>query len=184
MSTTAGSRAASSRARPHGALTVLASCLVVTACGPILVVSDGPSGGAAASNAELSQDTLRGTIAVVGAEPLTTVVIDAGPARMPLEGRAVEALRRVNGLEVRLEGRREGRAYVAESFRVRGADGKPAADGILEVSGDSVFLVTPEGERLGHTPVPAALRGWVGDRVWIAGTVGGEPRAWGRIGDL
>lgn len=180
----AGSRRGSRTARFPVALTALASCVVLAACGPIIVVSDGAPGGAAGSGAELSQDTVRGTIAVVGAEPLTTVVIDAGPSRMPVEGEAVETLRTVSGLEVRLEGRREGRAYVAEAFRVRAADGVPAADGMLELSGDSVFLTTPEGERLFYTPVPSALRAWVGDRVWIAGTVGGEPQAWGRIEDL
>lgn len=128
-------------------------------------------------------DTLRGTIAVVGADPMTRVILRTDDQRVTLRGSATDRLRRVTGLVVRVTGRRDGAAMTVTSFRVREAEGLPAADGILEVDGDTAVLVTPDGERLRYSPVPTALRARAGARVWIAGPVGGEPQAWGVIGE-
>lgn len=127
-------------------------------------------------------DTLRGTVAVVGADPLTRVVLRTGSTGIGLEGPAADTLRRVNGLVVRVEGRLQDSVMTVTGFRVREADGLPAADGILEIEGDAAVLVTPTGERLRYAPIPSALRDVAGERVWIAGAVGSEPQAWGVIG--
>lgn len=127
-------------------------------------------------------DTLRGAVSVVGADPLTRVVLRTGDDQIRLEGPGAETLRRVNGLIVQVEGRLQDSTMTVAGFHVRAADGLPAADGILEIEGDTAVLVTPAGERLRYAPAPSALRGQAGKRVWIAGETGSEPRAWGVIG--
>lgn len=133
------------------------------------------------ADAVAAPDTLRGTVMVVGADPMTRVVLRTDTGRVSLEGEAADRLRRVNGLGVRVDGRLAGSAMTVVDFRVREADGMPAADGILELDGDTAVLVTATGRRLRYTPVPSALRARVGARVWIAGRADGAPQAWGVI---
>lgn len=127
-------------------------------------------------------DSLRGTVAVVGAEPLTRVVLQtAAGEQLRLEGDLTPLLQRVDGLEVLVEGRLEKRGLQVTSFRVVGASGVPAADGYLELEAGAAVLVGTDGVKLRFTPVPRALRGHAGHRVWIAGAPGGEPVSWGVI---
>lgn len=139
------------------------------------------TGGDPAPAGDPAPDTLRGTVMVVGADPVTRVVLRTAAGRVGLEGEAADRLRRVNGLGVRVDGRVDGATMIVTGFRVREADGLPAADGVLEVDGDTAVLVTATGERLRYAPVPSALRARAGARVWIAGEVGGAPQAWGVI---
>lgn len=125
-------------------------------------------------------DTARGTVAVVGADPVSQVVLSAGGERLVLEGEATVELRRVDGLDVRVRGERDGGRIRVMSFEVIGAHGLVATDGVLEVRGDTAVVVTAEGERA-YAPVPSDLRQHEGERVWIAGPAGGEPQAWGVI---
>lgn len=164
----------SARHRLHPVAPLLA--FLLGACAP------SPDAGDAAASGGAMTDTLRGTVAVVGADPLTRVVLRTGAVGIDLEGPEADTLRRVNGLVVRVEGRLQDSVMTVTGFRVREADGLPAADGILEIHGDSAVLVTPTGERLQYAPVPSALRAAAGKRVWIAGPVGSEPQAWGVIG--
>ncbi|MDX1675778.1 MAG: hypothetical protein R3314_13375, partial [Longimicrobiales bacterium] len=113
-------------------------------------------------------------------DPATRVVLRSDGARLTVEGPAEATLRRVAGLGVRVDGRRDGSTIRAVGFRVREAAGMPAADGTLEVRGDTAVLFTPGG-RLRYVPVPAALKARDGARVWIAGQAGREPQAWGVI---
>lgn len=126
-------------------------------------------------------DTIRGAVAVVGAEPLTQVVLRTDGRQVRLDGPATDELRQVHGLVVQADGRLRDGAMTVTGFRVREADGLPAADGTLEVRGDTAVLVTASGGRLEWTPVPSALRTRAGQRVWIAGPPGSEPQAWGVI---
>lgn len=147
--------------------------------------ADGTIGGDArgpdAAADTVATDTVRGTVAVVGADPVTHVVLRIGDGTVSVEGPATDGLRRVNGLGVEAAGRVDGAAMHVTDFRVREAEGLPAADGILEIHGDTAVLIGPGDERRRYTPVPASLRARAGARVWIAGQVGGEPQAWGVI---
>ncbi len=156
------------------ALTALALTLAA------LTALAGCAGGPGAGE-PMAADTLMGTVRVVGADPATMVVLATADGRVTLRGDATDGLRRVNGLVVWVRGTARDDAMEVTGFRVREADGIPAADGILELDGDTAVLVTPDGARLRYTPVPTALRGRVGARVWIAGRAGGEPQAWGVI---
>lgn len=159
---------------------LLAGCAVFTgaprhpAAGSSALVGNLDRGGAI--------DSLRGTVAVVGAEPLTRVVLQSvAGEQLQIEGRAATLLRRLDGIDVLVGGRfARGRLQVG-SFRVVGANGRPAADGVLALEGTAAVLVGANGVRLHFTPAPLTLRDHVGSRVWIAGVPGGEPEAWGVI---
>lgn len=144
------------------------------------------SGGAGTGMGQVAvdapADTLRGTVLVVGADPVTQVVLRTEHGRVTLQGPALDQLRRVNGIGVRVDGRLEGTTMTAAGFRVREVDGVPAADGTLEIDGATAILTTPDGRRLRYAPVPTSLRARAGQHVWIAGRPGGEPQAWGVIG--
>jgi hypothetical protein len=165
---------------PGGPPALLAPALALAVAVALGACAGGSGGGG--PDPDAAPDTVRGTVLVVGADPMTRVVLRTGDGRLDLEGPEADRLRRVNGLGVRVDGRIDGAAMTVTGFRVREADGLPAADGILELDGDAAVLVTAAGERLRYTPVPSALRARAGERVWIAGAVGGEPQAWGVIG--
>lgn len=140
-----------------------------------------------------AKDTLRGTVAVVGSEPATRVVLRpvAGGAEIMLMGDAVRDLRRLAGVEVQVEGRAEdppgGRtgvgagSFVVERFAVRAVDGIPAVDGILVAEDDVVLLRRPDGELRRISQPPAALRTRIGAWVWIAGPLDDGVAAFGVI---
>jgi hypothetical protein len=130
----------------------------------------------------MAADTARGIVEVVGADPMSWVSLRTGDGPIQVDGAAAESLRRASGAEVWVSGSRgeDGRLRV-ESFRVRSVDGVAATDGILEVDGDAVVLVTSDGERVRYAPASAGLRALEGRRVWIAGEPGGEPRSWGAL---
>lgn len=130
----------------------------------------------------MAADTARGTVEIVGAEPMSWVSLRTEDGPVHLDGPAAESLRRASGAEVWVSGSRgeDGRLQI-EAFRVRSVDGVEATDGILEVDGDAVVLVTADGDRVRYAPAAAGLRALEGHRVWIAGQPGGEPRSWGLL---
>lgn len=196
-------RSVSSWGRGRGALgtTALACILAVLAgCGPNRSASErGPAAvgeGGGREGVAVVVDTLRGTLAIVGSEPLTEVVLRpaAGGTEVVLQGDAVPELRRVAGLEVWVAGSDAGpaaasaavaapgaRAFRVERFEVRAADGVPAVDGILVVVDDVAYLRVAGGaeHRIAH--LPAALRGKVGARIWLSGRLDGNIEAFGVI---
>jgi hypothetical protein len=141
------------------------------------------AGCAAGHNDEagpMATDTARGIVAVVGAEPITHVVLRVPEGDLRLTGEAEAALRRAAGAEVWVAGRTtEDGGLVVDAFRVRASGGVEAADGVLELDGGTAVLVTSAGERLRYGPAPAGLRRLEGRHVWIAGTPGAEPQSWG-----
>ena len=168
---------------PHLAAVRVRSAVVAVSVGFLAATCGGNRTDHAAA-APTPGDTLRGVIAVTGAEPMTRVGLRTPSGSVVLEGTVAETLRRVDGVEVWVAGHREDAGPLrVDSFRVRGLGGLPAADGVLEAEGDAVILVTAEGERVSYHPAPAALRRLAGRRVWIAGEPGGRPQQWGVISD-
>ncbi len=129
-------------------------------------------------------DTLRGTVAIVGSEPITSIVLQtaSGPAS-GLCG-ALEPLRRAAGLEVAVWGSRNAQGqFCVDRFAVRSANGVPAVDGILTRTGEGFALVMADGRRLPIARLPDALRSSVGARVWLAGPLDRAPDSFGVIAD-
>lgn len=159
-----------------GLLTAAAAC-----AGPE-PAPEGPAPDAAA-DAPAAADTVHGTVLVVGADPITSIILRTGNGRIRLEGAAAAPLRRATRLDVAVHGRLEGETMVVAGFRVRAADGLPAADGVLEVHADTAVLATADGRQPRWVPIPSSLRARAGAWVWIAGPIGGEPQAWGVLAE-
>ena len=144
---------------------------------------------------QAARDTVRGTISVVGSEPLTSLVLSpvTGAAPMALVGAHQVTLRGLSGLEVMVAGRRTGNMSAAipragggaefevDSFVVRAVDGVAATDGIVASEGGRFYLVTANGSRLRADFLPVALRQKIGARVFVAGALDQTPASYGVI---
>ncbi len=138
-------------------------------------------------------DTLRGVVAVTGAEPQWRVMLtdargvvhavtSAGGTATPLE-----ELRAADHLEVTLLGDTTagagelpgGRGFRMTAFLVRAVDGADAVDGLLvrEPSGYGLRLM--DGTTLPITTLPAPLAGQVGARIFWVGPTDLPPAAYG-----
>lgn len=129
---------------------------------------------------------IRGTVAVTGSDPGTTVIlrtVSAGPV-LTLTGPQAALIARVSGAEIWARGAREdARHFQVSAFGVRSVDGVSAVDGILMKHGDSYMLQTSDGKHLAIARLPAALAEKVGARIWLSGPLDRDPNAFGIIGD-
>lgn len=129
-------------------------------------------------------DTLRGTVAIAGSEPMTRIVLQTAAGSTSGLCGALEPLRRAAGLEVVVRGSRNAQGqFCVDRFAVRSANGIPAVDGVLTRVGEGFALVTADGGRLPIARLPDALRSSVGARVWLAGPLDRAPDSFGVIGD-
>ena len=118
-----------------------------------------------------SLDTVRGIVAVVGAVPITHVVVrPPGGGSITLQGPLAREVGVASGADVVVRGRRTGdRAIEVSGYEVRTVDGVTAITGMLTAEGDRLVLVTDAGRRYPIARPPAPLREHVGARVWVTG---------------
>lgn len=170
--------------------------LLVTACAANSD-TEGPTPGSETAKAtqdttdettEAAPDTVRGTIAIVGAEPLTQVVIRPtnAPGEITLHSETTEILRRLAGLEIQIEGHNntEDKSFKVQDFQVRALDGTPAIDGIIANHDGKTILIRNDGQQITLSSVPKKLQERIGAHVWIAGTPEGRIEAYGIIEDI
>jgi hypothetical protein len=138
-----------------------------------------PPGGAPAAAA--SSDTARGIVAVVGAVPITSVVLrPAAGGQITLRGPLAREIGGASGADVWVRGRRvDARTIEVASYAVRSVDGVTAITGTLTADGDRLVLVTDDGRRHAIARPPAPLREHIGARVWISGDLGTAITAYG-----
>jgi len=143
-----------------------------------------PAGSAPSDPAPAAAaDTVRGTVAEVGSEPGTWMVLRTpGGAVVRLDGER-PLLRAVVGLEVMVRGTPAAGGLAVRELRVRSSNGVAAVDGVLERRGGGYVLVTSERGTLPVPHLPAALRGMVGARVWLAGPLDRAPDSSGVISE-
>lgn len=111
-------------------------------------------------------DTVRGVLAFQGEEPARSVVLQVGNTTVALSGMATTGLARLVGTEVVVRGMNiSPRDIVVSDYIVRGAQGLPAYDGTLL---DDGTLRLTDGSGVLRVPLPAALQGVSGVRVWVA----------------
>jgi hypothetical protein len=135
--------------------------------------------------AALPDDSLRGTVLLVGADPAARPVLRpaAGKTDVVLHGKR-RVLERLGGLEVAVFGAREASdAFRVDRVEVRGANGVAAVDGTLVRAGDRWLLATADGRRLPVARLPESLRTKEGARVWLAGPLDRDPDSFGVIED-
>lgn len=168
------------RGRPAGRTRGALAMLVVA--GALVACVRGPSVGDGNRSDSIAADTLRGTVAIVGAEPATSVMLqDDQGAATPLQGEEA-TLRALAGIEVAVRGLAGGRGtFQVASVAVRAHMGVPAVDGILVRRGAGWALITAPGDTVPIAYLPEVLRGSEGARVWLAGPLDRSPDAWGTI---
>lgn len=123
-------------------------------------------------------DTVRGQLVWQGEEPARVVVLRTGTTTTSLSGMATTGMSKLVGSEVVVRGvRLTPRDVVVSDYFVRAADGVPAYDGTLLPDGS---LRLTDGSGIKRVPLPTALQGMSGVRVWVA-VQGGKPFAFGVI---
>lgn len=135
------------------------------------------------SAAVVHGDSLRGHVQVVGVaeQPTVTLVPDGGGHAVLLNGPSIGLLRKVDGLVVDVIGTTNGRDMLVDHFTVVAANGLPATDGRLAMSGDTLLLITADGVRHPLVRPSPVLRARVGHRVWVSGRLDREPVGYGII---
>jgi hypothetical protein len=131
--------------------------------------------------APAASDTARGIAAVVGAVPITEVVLRPASGRpITLTGPLAREIGVASGADVWVRGRRvDARTIEVASYAVRSVDGVTAITGTLTADGDRLVLVSDDGRRHAIARPPAPLREHVGARVWITGDLGTTINAYG-----
>ena len=126
-------------------------------------------------------DTVRGTLTLVGNEPLGELILtplDQSEV-LSIAGSQRTQLRQLRKVDIMAGGRftgqrsytaspRGARVFEADTFAVRGMDGVPALDGII-VQQNSRYYLLVNGRRLPVEYMPKALQGKLGARVFLAG---------------
>jgi len=111
-----------------------------------------------------TRDTLRGIIAVTGADPTARIAL-----RVDRQGavmlRGAPALATLSGLEVRVAGTRTDDGFDVGEFVVRAADGVPALDGMLTDRAGQLSLVH-DGAATTIRGASSAIRALIGKRIW------------------
>lgn len=141
-------------------------------------------------DAPVREDSVRGVVHVVGAEPGYLSLRPGSGGAMDLMGEDLAALRSADGLEVALFGQfgppsgvtMSTAGFVITRFAVRAADGDAAIDGVLERSGEGFVLRLADGARLPLASVPEPLRTATGMRIFWVGPLDSAPRAYGVLG--
>lgn len=119
------------------------------------------------SSQPAANDTLRGTLVLEGSDPFPTAVLRTSDGRVVLAG-ASKAMLKLSQLDLWLRGTRTSPSrFEVADYRVRGADGARAWDGILR-GGPSVFsLELDDGSSRGVRGAPSSFAQLTGSRVWI-----------------
>ncbi len=156
-----------------------ASLLLFSACGGS---SDAVPGASATPTA--LPDTLRGTIQVVGAEPVSYPVLRlrGEGTSVRLVGPGADQARRHQGLDVKVTGQEATDGFEVTRLEVRSADGVAALEGVLVRAGSRWVLERDDGAHVPLINVPPGLQELEGRRVWVAAPVEVSAGAFGEMG--
>lgn len=127
-------------------------------------------------------DVIVGRVAEHGADPITFIAITpAGGVQTRISGGQLGMLAAVKGAEVWAGGRKDGAAFIVDTFEVRRANDRAVEDGVVSVSGTTVKVRTARGASITYPDAPAALRSAAGARIWITPPVAGQAPSFGII---
>ena len=136
---------------------------------------------AATAAQQAASDTLRGTFVLEGSEPYPIAVLRTSGGRVVIDG-ATSGIVKLSQLELWLRGTRisADRFHVAD-YRVRGADGARAWDGILRAGSTGFHLELDDGTTRAIRGAPSSFPQLTGSRVWITESPDGALRQYGVI---
>ena len=144
-----------------GAFVVLttASCLGSSS----MTFSLGSMGGEFYHDVEVT-----GSIVEVASKSTTHLAIQGSDKVRKIDSAGTITLKPFVGAEVWIKGAENWRGIRVDDFQVRRVHGEFVDDGIVTISGDSVFLKARNGETRHIPNAPKALRQLSGARIWVA----------------
>jgi hypothetical protein len=136
----------------------------------------------ASDSAAIAPDSLTGVVSITGTSFEQRIVLRNGNTVTTLSAVTPEsiALVRMGGIEVLVIGKRAPGVFQVNHFTALTVAGSPVADGILKNDDGRLVLETSRG-RIPLGNPPTALRGMIGARVWIAGSLDKGPNSYGVI---
>jgi hypothetical protein len=157
------------------AVVAVAVAVVLAGCRPV------PAASTPGSSAP--PDTLRGTFALEGAEPMIRAVLRVPDGSVTLVD-APRDLLPLSGTDVKVIGHHlDGGRFRVDAFLVRAVGGLPAWDGVLTrlQPADRYALILADRSSHALRAVPEAFRAMVGQRIWVAESPGGAVATYGVI---
>ena len=136
-----------------------------------LVAACAPAGAApSADSGAQGENSVTGTLRVVGSAPMNVRLVIEGPAGSPtVTGPLAEELRRLAGAEVTLTGSRAGTSFSPTGYRIVSVNGEPATLGTVEaITGAYVQLRTADGETV-YLVGSAPGQFQPGQKIWVQG---------------
>ncbi len=133
--------------------------------------------------ATTTERIVHGTISVTGTSFEQQIMLDTGHGSIRLRPSSAadsSALTRLGGIEVSVRGTDDAGRLRVKSFTAQRVGGKPVVDGYVRAEGNRIYLETGNGNRTLGNP-PAALRGMIGARIWIGGSLERGPNEYGVI---
>ena len=140
------------------------------------------STGSATPAQAVQQNSVTGTVRVVGSAPVSiqTVVQDSAGRTVQIEGPLEPEIRRLSGAQVTLWGRSSPGSLLVTAYDVRSVNGAPAQMGIVERAPDGgVQLRTADGQVVGLIGATGQFR--VGQKVWVQGPAAVRVQSYGVI---
>lgn len=124
-------------------------------------------------------DTLRGTFVLEGSDPLPVAVVRTSTGRVIVEG-ASPAILKLTQLDLWMRGTRTSATrFQVTDYRVRGANGARAWDGMLRSGPTGFRLELDDGSLHDIRGAPSTFAQLTGSRVWVTESADGAVREYG-----
>lgn len=155
---------------------------VLTVCTAVLLACRPPETKPAVTNAQpAANDTLRGTFVLEGSDPFPMAVMNTSSGRVVVGGASAGMLK-LSQLDLWLRGTRtSANRFQVTDYRVRGAGGAKAWDGILRGGPTGFRLELDDGSSRDIRGAPSSFGQLTGSRVWVTESADGTLRQYGLL---
>jgi hypothetical protein len=124
-------------------------------------------------------DTVRGTFVVEGSDPFPVAVLRTSGGRVVVDGASAQLVK-LSQLDLWLRGTRvSANRFHVTDYRVRGADGAAAWDGILRTGSNGFHLELEDNSKHEVRGAPSSFAALTGSRIWITESSDGAVRQYG-----
>lgn len=149
-------------------------------CAAVLLACRPPETKPAATVAQSpANDTLRGTFVLEGSDPYPIAVVITSSGRVIVDGASVGMLK-LSQLDLWLRGTHtSANRFKVTDYRVRGANGAMAWDGILRSGPTGFRLELGDGSSRDIRGAPSSFAHLTGSRLWVTESPDGTVRQYG-----
>jgi hypothetical protein len=156
--------------------------LVLPVCAAVLFACRPPETKPAVTTGQpAANDTLRGIFVLEGSDPYPMAVMNTSSGRVVVEG-ASAGMFKLSQLDLWLRGTRTSAdRFVVADYRVRGANGVSAWDGMLRSGPMGFRLELDDGSSHDLRGAPSSFAQLAGSRVWVTENPDGTVRQYGQL---